>query len=317
MLQPNAVRWPSSHDEAATDLIGTSIPGARARMTPAGEGDFCFAFRDGVRLVRAARHAKAAAALHRESCVMPRLAAALPLPVPVPRFANPRAGCAFTVHTRVPGVELTRVAWERRPTAVRRRLAGELGGFLTALHALPTAPAEQCAVPRLDAASDAARLRSALARLAARFPHLVTKRLHEDIDRLLVAWAAPPAAAARAVLLHGDLSPEHVLFDPRRNRLTGIIDFGDLAIGDPARDFIYVYEDFGPDLLAEVLDAYPHGQRRAFVERIRMWYLLETIAWTDTRGDTGDEAGVAEGATEMAAELDRMAADSAADLTRR
>jgi aminoglycoside 2''-phosphotransferase len=317
MLESDAVRWPSSHDEAAVWLAGVSLPGARARLRPAGAGDFCLAFRHGARIVRAARHAEAAAALHREASVMPRLAAALPLPVPVPRFANPRAGCAFAVHTRVPGTVLTRAVWERRPAARRTRLAAELGAFLSALHAAPTEPAEQYAVPRLDAAGYAARLQPSAAGVAARFPHRVTAHLHERLAARLTAWSARPAGSTPAVLLHGDVAPGHVLFDPRRDRLTGIIDFGDLAIGDPARDFIYVYEDFGPALLAEVLDAYPHGDRRAFVERIHMWFLLEALAWTEARAEAGDEAAVAEGVTAMAAELDLLETESATGITRR
>ena len=35
------------------------------------------------------------------------------------------------------------------------------------------------------------------------------------------------------VLLHCDLAPGHVLYDPSTGALTGIIDFGDVAIGEP------------------------------------------------------------------------------------
>jgi aminoglycoside 2''-phosphotransferase len=39
------------------------------------------------------------------------------------------------------------------------------------------------------------------------------------------------------VLLHGDLSPEHILVDLERTAITGVIDFGDAVVGDPAGDF--------------------------------------------------------------------------------
>lgn len=39
------------------------------------------------------------------------------------------------------------------------------------------------------------------------------------------------------VLIHGDLSPDHILFDREKGVVTGIIDFGDMHIGDPAYDF--------------------------------------------------------------------------------
>lgn len=42
------------------------------------------------------------------------------------------------------------------------------------------------------------------------------------------------------VLLHGDLSEDHILLDEANKRVVGIIDFGDVAIGDPAYDVFRV-----------------------------------------------------------------------------
>jgi len=81
-------------------------------------------------------------------------------------------------------------------------------------------------------------------------------------------------------VLHRDLSPEHVLHDPSDGRITGILDFGDLALGDPARDFIFLREDHGEEMLAAVLRRYPHERAAAIAPRVRRWGLLETVAWT-------------------------------------
>lgn len=98
-----------------------------------------------------------------------------------------------------------------------------------------------------------------------------------------------------------------MLYDPAAGRLTGVIDFGDLALGDPARDFIYLYEDFGADLLAAVLRHYPRyaGEpAAALLPRVRAWYLLETVAWTLDRHAHARPADVAHGLAEVARELD-------------
>lgn len=40
----------------------------------------------------------------------------------------------------------------------------------------------------------------------------------------------------KPVLIHGDFSKEHILLDAAQQKVTGIIDFGDMAIGDPLVD---------------------------------------------------------------------------------
>ena len=34
-------------------------------------------------------------------------------------------------------------------------------------------------------------------------------------------------------VIHADLSPEHILYDPVTQAVAGVIDFGDIEIGDP------------------------------------------------------------------------------------
>lgn len=42
-------------------------------------------------------------------------------------------------------------------------------------------------------------------------------------------------------LVHNDLWAEHILVDPRSGSVSGIIDWGDAVISDPAVDFASVY----------------------------------------------------------------------------
>jgi aminoglycoside phosphotransferase (APT) family kinase protein len=289
--------WPRDHAAAAALVRDHLGGGAGGRLRPIGEGDFCLALRRGPHVVRVARHAEAAAALRREACVLARVADGLPLPVPRPTFAEPAAGCAFSVHAEVTGTVLTRRRWARLPAAAREAAASDLARFLGALHALPAAAAAGCGVPTIDRAAWAARLREGAAgRLYPRLPDGLRRRLDAALARWSTAAAPPPA------VLHRDIAPGHVLFEPSSGRLTGVIDFGDVALGDPARDLVYVYEDFGPALLAAVLRHYPGGDAPTFLARVRSWYLLEALDWA-LRGNAGADAL----ARELARELDALA----------
>lgn len=74
----------------------------------------------------------------------------------------------------------------------------------------------------------------------------------QDLIRLL--RASVPAPAREHVLAHADLGAEHIL--DSHGLITGVIDWSDAAVADPALDFARLYRDFGPSFLAEALDAY-------------------------------------------------------------
>ncbi|MFD3524467.1 phosphotransferase [Streptomyces sp. NPDC058653] len=68
--------------------------------------------------------------------------------------------------------------------------------------------------------------------------------------------APPPAGGPPPVFSHNDLGIEHVLVDPDTWRVTGVIDWSDAAIVDPAHDFGLVLRDLGPDALRRALRGY-------------------------------------------------------------
>jgi len=88
-----------------------------------------------------------------------------------------------------------------------------------------------------------------------------------------------PQPAPRRVLAHADLGAEHILEDG--GAVTGVIDWTDAAVTDPALDFARLYRDFGPEFLGEVLAAYGDvpdgfGERVTFFARCAA---LEDLAY--------------------------------------
>jgi hypothetical protein len=82
-------------------------------------------------------------------------------------------------------------------------------------------------------------------------------------------------------LIHRDLSGEHILveqrarcssdlFDPTQGRITGILDWEDAAIGDPAFDFTGLL-DFGSEFVQGVLAAYDGPYDGCMLERARFY----------------------------------------------
>ena len=288
------------HSSAATFLAG-QFPGSA--LEPFGSGDFCIAFRREDQVIRVAGHVEAARALERECCILPKIAPMLPLPVPRPTYHSPQGCPPFTLHQEIIGEVLTREIWEGMPVSAREKAASDLATFLKTLHALPIEIGLECGLVQIDAAKIAGHLREETAKT---FHGSLEPAVQRSLDQTLERWSSQRDDQGPA-LLHCDIGPGHLLYDPSTLLLTGVIDFADLVIGDPARDFIYIYEDFGPLILEGVLTRYAGQEAPKMMPSIRKWYLLEAISWTIGMHVVGHEADVAHGLAEIRRELAAVA----------
>jgi aminoglycoside 2''-phosphotransferase len=289
--------WNVLDHASAAKLLAGQFPGSD--LEPFGSGEFCIAFRREDQVIRVARHHEAARALERESCVLPKIAPMLPLPVPQPTYHAPHECPPFTLHQEIVGEDLTREDWEGMPASARERAASDLATFLKTLHALPIEIGLECGLVQIDAAKIASHLREETAHTIL---SLLEPTIQRNLDQTLEQWSSQ-LEDRRPALLHCDIGPGHLLYEPSTLRLTGVIDFGDLVIGDPARDFIYIYEDFGPLILQEVLTHYAGQDATKMMPAIRKWYLLEAISWTIGRHVEQCEPDVAQGLSEIQREL--------------
>lgn len=217
---------------------------------------------------------EAASAVTREVALLAAVAAVTPLPVPEPVFVVPEAGCL--AYRRLPGSPLLEVAASGvSPAAV----AGALGRELSALHAVPP---ERWPDPPVDATplsgwrDEAA---AGFAEVAAEVP----SAYRPAIDRFLAA--SPPPDGAPSAFSHNDLGIEHVLVDAG-GTVTGVIDWSDAAVTDPASDFGRLYRDLGPAALATAIDHY-HRSVPGLYERA-VYYarcmVFEDLSYGLTRG---------------------------------
>jgi aminoglycoside phosphotransferase (APT) family kinase protein len=149
------------------------------------------------------------------------------LAVPTPAFADEELG--VLAYPLLPGRPLlARVP----PSGLARRL----GAFLSELHSIDVSLVaslvpQECAEPR-DWLED----------------------LTGAPEFLAVLHASVPPLGVRRALAHTDLGAEHLLTEG--GVVTGVLDWSDAAVTDPAVDFARLLRDFGPGFLRSVLDAY-------------------------------------------------------------
>jgi aminoglycoside phosphotransferase (APT) family kinase protein len=181
------------------------------------------------------RRAIAVPLIRTELAALPRIAPLLPVPIPVPSFAgSPSADYPwpFAGYPLLRGTPLD----AKRPSAHERALlASALGTFLRALHGAESKVAAASVldgdlIGRLDHAKRLPQAR-------ARFADAAAAGVFADGDVFIAAMVrlAPNDAPRPAVVVHGDLYARHLLVDDT-GAVAGVIDWGDIHLGDPALD---------------------------------------------------------------------------------
>jgi aminoglycoside phosphotransferase (APT) family kinase protein len=220
-------------------------------------------------LFRFPQHPKAVPKLEIERRLLTDLGDHLSLPVPRYEFD---AGCeqgatnGFVRYRMLPGVGADAV-----DTIDRRAVARQLGHFLGELHAYPVDRARAVGVP--VKADIVARWRD---ENLARLEDLVDP----DIDRLgaqrFLEEGVPPSYQGELKLAHTDLWPENVLIDDHSGIVSGVIDWGDAMICDPAVDFAALGTWYGERWMGSVLRHYPAAADPDMLLRAR--YLAVCLA---------------------------------------
>ncbi|MEV0729461.1 phosphotransferase [Polymorphospora sp. NPDC050346] len=234
-------------ENIARTALAAHLPGTHlGRLEPLGEGEDNVAYEvDGELILRVRKEADPAPATEREARLLATVADLSPLPVPTPLFAAPELGCL--AYRKVPGVPLLDLP-DR--LAYAAPVAAAIGRLLGALHAVPVERMAEVAEPDHQPLPD--WLAEAVENHAA-----LAGRLPAEHGAAIGAFLAapPPDGGYVPVFSHNDLGVEHVLVDPATRTVTGVVDWSDAAIVDPAYDFGLLLRDLGPAALETALDA--------------------------------------------------------------
>lgn len=205
---------------------------------------------------RSPKFADAEVQLRNEVRLMARVAALLPLEVPVPIVLDEEP--LRVRRPLVPG-DLATTA------RLGREEGRQLGGFLRALHDLPVNLYIETGIPEQTAAR--AELLATLERMLHRVVPLLPEEIRDEAQALLrrVALRTP------ATLVHGDLAAHHVTCAD--GRLVGVLDWKDARVADPAVDLAWPL--YGtPEPFAEAV-ATTYGVTDEELARALDWHRLE------------------------------------------
>ncbi|XRQ07278.1 phosphotransferase family protein [Actinomadura welshii] len=211
-----------------------------------------------------------------ESRLLPELAGTLP--VPVPRFAftasNPLGPGVFCCYPIVPGDSLDEDDWRARGLLDEPEPVRQIADVIEAIHAFPVDRARDLGVPEADLrggfTEDLPRVRAEVAPL---LPPDEARALVAAYERHLADdgnFTGPPT------LIHADLSLDHLLVTG--TRITGLIDFGDVRIGDPDYDLCYLWPETNPSFVQRLQEHRGRPLDARLEGKLRFWELADLVS---------------------------------------
>lgn len=186
----------------------------------------------------------------------------------VPESESPAPG--IMRQHKLHGQTLDRATLLRQPPEVQERLVEELAHFLFQLHRVPAERLRELGVGHSHAgerAADAVVLFEDCKREL--FPHLKGYAIDVIREHFKPVLEGGLKLDFDPVLIHADLNPSHILWDPQRGKLTGVIDFGMAGFGDAAYDYASILLAYGETPLRRMHNHHPSIGTK--IDRARFW----------------------------------------------
>ena len=209
--------------------------------------------------------------LEREIRLLPQLAKTLSVRLPQFEFiCHGNEECArFVGYRKIEGVPLSSAFFK----FIRSdHLAQHLSRVLTELHRFPLQEALQLKIPYASPIEWRQEYQDRYTQVRERVFPLLDAAMRAKVTALWEGFLNKESYFQfQSVLLHGDLSGEHILCKPNGEQIAGIIDWGDLSIGDPAFDFTGLWHNYGSKFVGQVLVGYEGEVDDTFRERISFY----------------------------------------------
>ena len=231
----------------------------------------------------------ASMALAREIALLPNLAERLPVQVPYFEYVGEQAEgeLLFVGYRLIPGKPLTPELFEALSHEAQERVLATLAEFLEIVHAFPIADAQMAGVEHLSTRKLVAdlwkRVRSeVLAQLSPADGRAVSSLIEQFLNDPYNFSNAPR-------LLYADFAPEHILYDRDADEISGIIDWGDMAIGDPDYDLTYLYQDYGAAFVERLLVHLTHAEPARLFQKLRVFNAYDYLSDLAILPDSPDD----------------------------
>lgn len=191
-----------------------------------------------------------------ENKFLPKFEATCPILIPHIEYS----GEDFMGYKKIPGTPLKSDILTKLPGETQNKVARDLGSFLSTLHTFSFDHPDLKEFP-YGGEDFWNEIWSVVSPLLSKRTATNTKDYFEE------AFLKMHRKPSKKVLTHSDLGTSNILFNNETQTL-GVIDFGDLCIHDPARDFNGLLRNHGRAFTERVLSFYTPKIESNFWDRI-------------------------------------------------
>ncbi|MBU0460500.1 MAG: phosphotransferase [Nanoarchaeota archaeon] len=153
----------------------------------------------------------------------------------------------------------------------KTQLANELADFLTALHKIPISKAKKIGLKFEWSHQDELKQYKERRKHIKKVLNPEEMRFVDNLMKKYVSLNLPKNS-----LVHHDLSEDHIL--AKNNKLSGIIDFGDSSLNDPAVDFAWFWE-WGENFVQKVYRRYNGKKDKELLSRSQLYNIVMCLSW--------------------------------------
>ncbi|MHA1476337.1 MAG: phosphotransferase family protein [Promethearchaeota archaeon] len=221
------------------------------------------------------RNAKGAQLIKNEIDILNLLSTYLSFNIPKPLHFSLNIENPFMVYEKIPGISLSKCFNEIK-NSKKEKIAHQIADFLSELHSL-----------RLDESSKIESLSTedyhdywlniSIEMKKEIFPKLNSEQ-KKWLDNVFSNFLEDNRNFKfTPCVIHGDFDTSNILVDPNSFNITGIIDFEESSIFDPAADFLFY--DEGEIFLKNILDNYKGIKEESFLNRMKFLYCRTCVPY--------------------------------------
>ncbi len=220
---------------------------------------------------------EAATKIELEATLLPELQKRLDVRIPSPEFVgtDPSTGLTFSGYRWIKGVPLKPEVLLDLDPEVQTSLTEQIARFLRHLHSFPVDQAALLGLKandfKADYAGDLRPIRELVLPMLGKGEREYVVQLYDDY------LGDPGNFNYEPTVIHADLSPEHILYDLVTQAIVGVIDFGDMEIGDPDYELHWLYASYGGGFLQTYLTFNPHPSPDRLLRKLRFFHRANTV----------------------------------------
>lgn len=181
----------------------------------------------------------------------------------------------FVGYKKIQGVALEKELFDSLDMELQEKLIEQIADFIKQVHAFSAEEANKLGAKVTNFQEN---YTADFAKIKKKAWHLLDIKTQTYIDQLFNTYLSNQENFNYVpTLLHSDLSPDHIIYDPDKKLIVGIIDFGDIEIGDPDYDLMYLYREYSPEFVERLLQYYPHDNKEHLMDKLYFLSRRNTI----------------------------------------